>query len=398
MRICLFTDSFLPYISGVSSAVYNQANEMARRGHSVSIFHPRPSKGDSFETVPGLDPSVTMYGLPFSVPTFNIPKLRWSMPLFLYTYRRLRQDPPDIVHVHTEFGCGLEGMLLARWKDVPIVGTFHTFFAEPDYLRQFYLPAFEWTQKAMWKYSVGFFNRCNQIVSPSESVRDHLVSRGMFRPTTVLSNGIERMTLRPAEEIKAFRASLGIDDFAFIYIGRVSPEKSLEVALEAFALTLELNPKAKFVLIGNGPGDASVDAKIAELEIGDSVIRTGRIERDILMTENYPLLGDVFITASKTENQPVSILEALAFGLPLVGPRAKGIPELVDDGVNGLIFEPDDVQGMADCMTRLMEDRELHARMTQASLDTAAEHDLQNVGYRLEAIYRLAIEEKAREI
>ncbi|MDQ8182692.1 glycosyltransferase [Pelagicoccus sp. SDUM812005] len=398
MRICLFTDSFLPYISGVSSAVYNQANEMARRGHSVSIFHPRASKADSFETIPGLDPSVSVYGLPFSVPTFNIPKLRWSMPLFLYSYRRLREDPPDVVHVHTEFGCGLEGMLLARWKDVPIVGTFHTFFAEPDYLRQFYLPAFGWTQKLMWKYSVGFFNRCNQIVSPSKSVRDHLVSRGMFRPATVLSNGIERMTLRAPEEIAAFRKSLGIEDFAFIYIGRVSPEKSLEVALEAFALTLEANPKAKFVLIGNGPGDEAVDAKIEALGIGDSVVRTGRIERDVLMKQNYPLLGDVFVTASKTENQPVSILEALAFGLPLVGPRAKGIPELVDDGVNGLIFEPDDVREMAERMTRLMEDRELHARMRQASLDTAATHDLQNVGDRLEAIYRLAIEEKAREI
>ncbi|MDQ8197331.1 glycosyltransferase [Pelagicoccus enzymogenes] len=398
MRICLFTDSFLPYISGVSSAVYNQANEMARRGHSVSIFHPRASKADTFETVPGLDSSVSVYGLPFSVPTFNIPKLRWSMPLFLYSYRRLRQDPPDLVHVHTEFGCGLEGMLLARWKNVPIVGTFHTFFAEPDYLRQFYLPAFGWTQKLMWKYSVGFFNRCNQIVSPSESVRDHLVSRGMWRPTTVLSNGIERMSLRPPEEIEAFRKSMGIEDFAFIYIGRVSPEKSLEVALEAFALTLEANPKAKFVLIGNGPGDEAVDAKIEELGIKDSVIRTGRVERDILMKQNYPLLGDVFVTASKTENQPVSILEALAFGLPLVGPRAKGIPELVDDGVNGLIFEPDNVREMAERMTRLMEDRELHGRMRQASLDAAATHDLQHVGDRLEAVYRLAIEEKEREI
>ncbi len=398
MRICLFTDSFLPYISGVSSAVYNQANELARRGHSVSIFHPRASKADAFETIPGLDSSVSVYGLPFSVPTFNIPKLRWSMPLFLYSYRRLRQDPPDLVHVHTEFGCGLEGMLLARWKNVPIVGTFHTFFAEPEYLRQFYLPAYGWTQKLMWKYSVGFFNRCNQIVSPSESVRDHLVSRGMWRPTTVLSNGIERMTMRPKEEIAAFRASMGIEDFAFIYIGRVSPEKSLEVALEAFALVLEANPKTKFVLIGNGPGDAAVDAKIAELGIKDAVIRTGRIERDVLMRENYPLLGDVFVTASKTENQPVSILEALAFGLPLVGPRAKGIPELVDDGVNGLIFEPDDVKGMAERMTRLMLDRELHVGMKQASLDAAATHDLQHVGDRLESIYRLAIEEKEREI
>src|SRR5690606_32091443 len=127
----------------------------------------------------------------------------------------------------TEFGCGLEGLLLGRWRKVPVVGTFHTFFAEPDYLKQFHIPNFAFTRKAMWKYSVAFFNRCSHIVSPSRSVKEHLVARGLSTSATVLSNGIERVRLRPQAEIDAFRASLGIEGFAFVYIGRVSPEKSL---------------------------------------------------------------------------------------------------------------------------------------------------------------------------
>jgi len=391
MRVCLFTDSFLPYISGVSSAVYNQANELARRGHSVSIFHPRPSKQDSFESVAGLDAGVKVVSLPLSVPTFHIPKLRFSVPLFLYTYRRLKQAPPDLIHVHTEFGCGLEGMLLGRWKKVPVVGTFHTFFAEPDYLKQFHIPNLALTRKAMWKYSVSFFNRCSHIVSPSKSVRDHLVERGLDRPATVLSNGIERVALRPESEVRAFRESLGIRDFAFVYVGRVSPEKSLDVALAAFKQCLSVNPAAKFVLVGSGPADASIDAQVEELGIGESVVRTGRVERDRLMAENYPLLGDVFVTASKTENQPVSILEAMAFGLPIIGPRAKGLPELVAHGRNGLIFQPDDEWGMANAMVRLMEDEQLHASMRATSLAMAKEHDIEHVGGELEGIYRDAI-------
>src|SRR5690606_10175409 len=145
MRVCLFTDSFLPYISGVSSAVYNQANELARRGHEVSIFHPRPHRQDHGKAVPGLDERVQVFGLPLSVPTFNIPQLRFAVPLFVYTYRRLLKAPPDLIHVHTEFGCGLEGLLLGRWRKVPVVGTFHTFFAEPDYLKQFHIPNFAFT-------------------------------------------------------------------------------------------------------------------------------------------------------------------------------------------------------------------------------------------------------------
>lgn len=387
MRVCLFTDSFLPYISGVSSAVYNQANELARRGHEVSIFHPRPHRKDHGKAVPGLDARVSVFGLPLSVPTFNIPKLRFAVPLFIYTYRRLLKSPPDLIHVHTEFGCGLEGLLLGGWRKVPVVGTFHTFFAEPDYLKQFHIPNFAFTRKAMWKYSVAFFNRCAHIVSPSRSVKEHLVERGLSTSATVLSNGIERVQLRPQAEIDAFRASLGIDGFAFVYVGRVSPEKSLHVALEAFKRTLSANPRAKFVLVGNGPADEAVAAKIRALGLQASVIRLGRVERDRLMEENFPRLGDAFVTASKTENQPVSILEAMAFGLPLVGPRAKGIPELIQHGRNGLLFDADDVSGMAGAMTRVMQDAALRKSMGEASLEAAAAHDLEHVGDQLEAIY-----------
>ena len=393
MRICLFTDSFLPYISGVSSAVFNQANELAARGHEVSIFHPRPKREDRLDQVAGLNPEIKLFALPLSVPTPNIPKLRFSVPLFLFTYRRLHIASPDLIHVHTEFGCGLEGMLLGRWKRVPVIGTFHTFFAEPEYLKQFHIPNFAFTRKAMWKYSVTFFNRCSHIVSPSKSVRENLVQRGLSTSTTLLSNGIERIDFRPEAEIREFRQSLGIDDFAFIYVGRISPEKSLEILIGAFAQVLRVNPKAKLVIVGAGPSDPDIDKQLASLGIENSVVRVGRIERDILMKENYPLLGDVFVTASKTENQPVSLLEAMAFGLPMIGPRAKGIPELVAHGEDGLIFDPDDEYAMANAMVRLMKDDSLRSEMSAAAKRNANEHRIDKVGDKLESIYLEAIEE-----
>lgn len=391
MRVCLFTDSFLPYISGVSSAVMNQANELASRGHEISIFFPRPNHEDQREQIDGLDPRIKLFGLPLSIPIPNIPKLRFSVPLFLFTYRRLKIASPDLIHVHTEFGCGLEGMLLGRWKKVPVIGTFHTFFAEPEYLKQFHIPNFAFTRFAMWKYSVTFYNRCCHIISPSKSVRDSLVERGLTTKATLLSNGIDPIQFRPQSEIQAFRHTFGIDDFAFIYVGRISREKSLDVLLEAFHQVTLVNQRAKLVIVGAGPSDTEIDEKLAEFGIEDNVVRTGRIERDVLMRDNYPLLGDVFVTASKTENQPVSLLEAMAFGLPMVGPRAKGIPELVQHGNDGLIFEPDDVRGMADAMILLMQDESLRSKMSAAALRNAGEHRISKIGDKLEEIYRNAI-------
>ncbi|OUW19766.1 MAG: hypothetical protein CBD18_00330 [Opitutales bacterium TMED158] len=392
MRICVFTDSFLPYISGVSSAALNQANEMAARGHDVSIFHPRAKKEDRLDSVPGLHPGIRAYGLPLSLPVAGVPKLRFAVPLFLFTYGRLKQADPDIIHVHSEFGCGLEGMFLGHWKDVPVVGTFHTFFAEPEYLKQFHIPNFSFTRKAMWQYSVSFFNRCVRVVSPSRSVRDNLRQRGLKRPAVLMSNGIDRIEMRSPEAIRDFRHSMGIDGFAFIYIGRVSPEKSLEIVLRSFGRVVRRHPKVKFVLVGNGPADEAVDRQIEELGLTGSVIRTGRIERDTLMRENYPLLGDAFVTASKTENQPVSLLEAMAFGLPMIGPRAKGIPELVRDGEDGIIFEPDDVDALARSMERLIDEPELRESMSAAALRNATEHRIDKIGEQLEGIYRESIE------
>ncbi|MEM9157801.1 MAG: glycosyltransferase [Verrucomicrobiota bacterium] len=397
MRICIFTDSFMPYISGVSSTILNQANEMARRGHEVSIFHPTTKRIDKEAVGVGLEPSIATHGLPLSIPTPKIPKLRFAVPLFIYTYRRLRKKNPDLIHCHTEFGCGLEGMLLGRWKKVPVVGTFHTFFAEPTYLKQFHLPNLAITRYGMWKYSVTFYNRCNRLISPSDSVRDHLVEKGIKTDPIVMSNGIEMVDFLPSDEIRSFRESMGIDDFAYVYVGRISPEKSMEVALEAFGETRRKHPKAKFVVIGNGPSDEAVDSKIRDLGLGGSVIRTGRVERDILMSKNYPLLGDAFITASKTENQPISILEAMAFGLPLVGPKAKGIPELVEDGKNGYLFEPDDVKGMSAAMNLMIEDRDATKAMGEASLALARTHSMEAVGDRLEGIYQGAIESMLKE-
>lgn len=393
MRICIFTDSFLPYISGVTSAVCNQANELVRRGHGVSIFHPALHKRDQGHAAAGLDPSISLHALPLSIPMRNVPKLRVTVPLFLGTYRRLNKSPPDLIHCHTEWGCGLEGSLLGRRMKVPVIGTFHTFFAEPEYMKQLNLPSWSIVQKATWKYSVSFFNRCQRVICPSESVRTHLLDKGLSREAIVLSNGIEKVSIRPRHEIVELRRSLGIDDFAFVYVGRISPEKSMEIALEAFAKTHQANPKARFVIVGSGPSDDDVDSKVRSLGLQDAVVRTGRIERDVLMDRNYPLLGDAFVTASKTENQPISILEAMAFGLPLIGPKAKGIPELISHEDNGFIFAPDSVDEMAAHMSTLMADRDRCRAMGQRSLEIAENHQMDRIGERLEAIYQQAIAE-----
>ena len=116
-----------------------------------------------------------------------------------------------------------------------------------------------------------FYNRCSHIVSPSKSVRDNLVKEGLSKSTTCFqTNRANRLPAGIGDS--RIRQSLGIDDFAFIYVGRISPEKSLDMLIDAFAQVTRVNPKAKLVIVGAGPSDPDIDKQLASLEIEDSVV------------------------------------------------------------------------------------------------------------------------------
>ena len=357
MRIAIFTDSFLPHISGVCSAVINQANALCGLGHEVMIFRP---KGYGANAKKRLERTGELHAkirdVLISVPSMRQPGLRIALPTVAPTLPVLRHFRPDIIHVHTEWGCGWEGVMLAKMLRKPLVGTFHTFFAEPEYLKQFHLPNHRLTREMMWRYSVFFYNHCDRILSPSRSVANQLMDKGIERAPHLVSNGIPRYEWLPEAAVADQRAARGLDGPCVIYAGRLSEEKSLSVLLRAFRRLTGMVPGVKCVIIGDGPVMKDLQEEAAGLGLTESVRFLGRIPHHQLMKENLLRWGDLFVTASKTENQPVSLLEAMAFGLPIVGPDAKGIPELVHDGVNGVLFPPDDEAAMASGMARLLND------------------------------------------
>ncbi len=390
MRICIFTDSFLPYCSGVTYAVRNQANELARRGNQVWILRPRPWREDRSE-LEDMHANVRVWNAPVSLPVPHVAKLHITLPTFFSTWRSLRRIRPDVVHLNTEWGCGWEGVVAARWLGVPAVGTFHTFFAEPGYLKALGLPNLSFIRKMMWNYSVFFYSWCHALTSPSLAVKNALMQNGVRREPHVVSNGINPPQLRPQHEIDAMRQQIGTDCPTFVYVGRISPEKSLDVLLNAFAHVVEQRPDARLLLVGDGPFRPKLKRMIRDLKLADCVRDLGYVPHEELIQRNIPRGGDVFVTASKTENQPLSILEAMSFGLPVVGPRAKGIPELVCHGVDGALFTPDDEREMAECMLQAIGDKKRLAMLSRNAGATACDHSISRTAEHLEQVYKEAI-------
>lgn len=388
MNIAIFTDSCLPYCSGVTYAVLSQVREFCRRGHSVDVFRPRPGKRFRQQVV-NLPNTARMIDVPLTLPAPRLPELRLVIPTLHTTLRYLHEHRPDVIHVHTEWGCGWEGLLAAKKLDVPVVGTFHTFFAEPGYLKSLRLPTWSWIQRAVWAYAVNFFNQCDVVTSPSEAVRRSLIDHGVNKEPILVSNGIDLPAGTSERGTVRLRREYGIDGPSFIYVGRVAPEKSLDVLVRAFQQVLQRLPEAKLVIIGDGPSMPSLNALVAESGMEESVIRLGFVPHDQLLRQSLLKLGDIFVTASKTENQPVSVLEAMATGLTVIGPKSQGMKEMIRQGENGFHFVPDDTQGLAAAMLNFaVLGSDAKNAMSESAREFARQNSLGASVDQLESIYQ----------
>jgi len=396
MRIALFTDSFLPYICGATFAALNQVNALAERGHQVRIYCPGPTPKQSKSSISDeLHESVSVKMVPFSLPWGGQPNLNVVFPLLWLTMRDLRVFAPDVVHVHTEWGTGWAGIFAAWRLRIPTVGTFHTFWDDPLYVKHFPWPNWKIVQRAMGAYSALFYRRCDTVIAPSESVRSHLNQRDVN--ATVVSNGIPNPNWQSDEAIMQLKQKYGVKDrLTFLYLGRVSVEKTLHLCLEAFQRVNEAYPESRFVIIGDGPEMPRIKETISQLGLEDTVVLTGAVPHEELMLSNLPRIGDLFITASETENQPISILESMAFGLPAVGPRSRGIPELIDEGENGYLFDPGDVDDLAGHMTKIAESPEILVALSEGALQTGRGHSIARSAERLEIIYDARVKTPGR--
>ncbi len=390
MRVSIFTDSFLPFTSGVTYSVLNQAVELANRGHEISIFRPKPSRRTQHFEFPD---RVRVFDVPFAIPVPRVPQLRVTFPSFFSSLSRLRKIDPDIVHLNTEWGCGWEGLVASRIMRKPTVGTFHTFFADPGYLKSFGLPTFGLLQSVMWGYSVFFFNSCRQVTSPSHAVKQSLMDHGIRQEPIIIPNGIPLPQPIDWKIVKRDRTRMQIHGPSFVYVGRLSPEKSLHVVLDAFALMLKRRRRSKLIIIGDGPSKESLEKQADQLGLGSSIEFLGHIDHAELIDNRLPLLGDTFVTASKSENQPMSIIEAMSMGLPVIGAAAKGLPELVSHQHNGLLFEPDNAENLAQCMFWIASKTRIRRRMGRNAMLAATRFNMPAVIDQLEALYQRTIQQ-----
>ena len=422
MKIVISTDVYYPMINGVAVFSKNLATGLKKRGHQVMVLTPSISGKFSVEKDPNCNftvvrlKSTRMYLYPDQIEKIPNDKkiLGIKMPQFLYKnglhvsynpysdIRRVLDDfKPDIIHNQTSGPLALAIFRYAKKRNVPIVMTDHTY---PDNLtQQVKLPKFakKPINAAMNAYFMSFLRRSEYATLPTKQAITDLLPKNhhSFKvPVEALSNGIDlsHFTKGPASEEIYKKYAIPKNVPIILYVGRIDPEKRLDILVNSFKKLLKEAPKAHLVMVGDGTAREKLEKMIKKKKLGSQTHFIGRVIGDDL-SQIYRT-GTVFVITSKTETQSIVLMEAMASGLPAIAVNAGAVTELVKDGENGFIFEPNDTTGIASGINTIISNKELREKMSKNALKMIAKHDINYTLSRFEKIYDNVLRGRSKQL
>ncbi len=351
LRVAFVTETYPPEVNGVATTTAQFVDGLRRRGHAVQLVRPR-QPADAGPLIPR---DVLMRGLPIP----NYPHLRMGLPAgrelkSLWTERR-----PDVVHVATEGPLGWSALRAALALGLPVTSDFRTNFH--SYSRHYRLG---WLRRPIVAMLRRFHNAAACTMVPTDAVRQELQAEG-FERVVVVPRGVDVHHYSPVWRSQTLRAAWGVQeqDLVVGYVGRLAPEKNLGLLLEAFRAVQSQQPRARLVLVGDGPMRAELRAAcpgavFAGLRHGDD------------LASHYASM-DLFAFPSQTETFGNVTTEALASGLPLVAFEHAAAGQLVRTGHNGLLVPCDDAPGFVSAVLRLASDELLRRRIAPQARGSA---------------------------
>lgn len=372
MKIALFSDTFSPQINGVTNTLGKIIEYFNAHNIEYKVFAPKYDDDmDSY--------TERFYSLKF----FLYPECRIALPNSFRISRVLSEFKPDIVHAMTEFSMGITGLHFGKKHNIPTISNYSTNFSQyTDYFKVDFL------KQTIWDYMRWFHNQNDLTLCPSYEAQKMLSQNGILN-TQVFSRGIDSQNYNRSYRNGSLREKLGIrDKTAFLYVGRVSFEKDLDILSASYKSIKErYGDKAVLVIAGDGPYMEKCKSMFPE-----DTIFTGFL-RGKDLSELYASC-DIFVCPSSTETFGNVVLEAMASGLAVIGADAGGIKEIVEHKNNGLKFKARDSGELYHCMAELMENKNLSESLKTNGINFAKNRSWGKIIDSLINIYGQVLDER----
>lgn len=339
MKIGFFTDTYFPQVSGVATSIKTLKDELEKNGHQVYIFTTTDPNAKGFEE--------DVIRMP-SVPFVSFKDRRVVVRGMWYAYLVAKELELDLIHTHTEFGAGLLGKMVGKKLKIPVIHTYHTMYE--DYLH--YIAKGKVLRPSHVKFfSRLFTNHSTGVVCPSQRVIEKLREYGVTAPMRIIPTGIELDKFRrldiTEEMITDLRKRLGLtaENMMLLSLSRISYEKNIQAIIKGLPKIMQRFPKARFVIVGNGPYVEDLKELARELQVLDMIQFTGEVPNEEVAI--YYKAADYFVSASTSETQGLTYTEAMAAGVQCVVEGNAYLNDLFDHESLGKTFETDEAFAQA---------------------------------------------------
>nr|WP_317999998.1 RecX family transcriptional regulator [uncultured Faecalibacillus sp.] len=340
MKIALFSDTYIPDINGVATSTNILRNELVNLGHDVLV-------------VTSELPSDTTYDASQDEQVLRVPGLEIQA---LYGYRacnifsfkgmkEIKRFNPEVIHVQTEFGIGIFGRIAGEYLDIPVVYTYHTMWTDySHYVNPINSETVDAVvKKVITKISKFYGNSCQGLIVPSNKTKEALLHYGLKQKNVyTIPTGLEleRFSIRNKDDvlcqelIKKYHLE---GHFVLTFLGRIAPEKSITVIIDALKEVVKINDNIRFLIVGGGPQLDELKEYVKNDHIEPYVIFTGPQSGKMVPAHYH--ISNMFISASLSETQGLTYIEAMASNIPVIARYDDQLVDVINDGENGFFFK-----------------------------------------------------------
>ena len=389
MRIGIFTDTYPPYINGVSTSIKMLEESLIKKGHQVFIVTVNPD--DMKYKYEEKGRIIRMPGIPIGIYDYRLTSI-YSIRVL----NKIRKWNLDIIHSHTEFGVGTFARIVAKQYNIPLVHTYHTMYE--DYVHYVTHGHFNKSAKKLVEYLTKFYCdlTATELIVPSLKAYNLFKSKYKFdRNIHIVPTGIDTARFHreklKKDKIEKLKNNLGIKDEKIIcFVGRLAEEKNVDLLIESQPY-FDKKYNAKLLIIGSGPDIDKYKDLAKKLNV--NAIFSGAVAWDEM--PYYYALGDIFVTASVTETQGLTVIEAMASSLPVVCASDDSFKNVVIDDLNGYLFKGK--RQYKSCVEKLLQDDQKRTQFSRQARLSSNAHSLKYFAESVLDVYECAIENKKKK-
>jgi len=392
MRIGIFTDTYPPFINGVSTSIKMLENALRKKGHKVYVVTVNPTNmkyvyedGGRIIRIPGIPIGIYDYRLTTAYPLRAVRKIKnWKL---------------DVIHTHTEFGIGTFARVIGKQFNIPVVHTYHTMYE--DYVHYITKGYFNGPSKKIVEYLTKFYcdKTIQELIVPTRKTYDLFKEKYKYdRNVHIVPTGIEIERFYKEnldkEKVNNIKNKLEInkDEKVILFLGRIGAEKNVEFLINNHKEILKKYKNTKLLIIGDGPDLEKYKELVKELKIQNKVIFTGKVPWDEVPL--YYACADIFATASHTETQGLTVIEAMASSLPVVALNDDAFRSVIVEGLNGYLFNTNDEY--IDIIDKLLSSENKMNKLGKQARINSETYSSKYFAERVLDVYKLTLKNKKK--